>query len=78
MFEIKKKKEWRRKQNHRCNNFPKVKTFSTIQLHHLILAFIIHIQIIFVYIHKYIYALYIMNCSKKLIVLVNFINDDTS
>ena len=46
----------------------------TIYLHHLILAFII----IFVYIHKYIHALYIMNCSKKSIVLVNFIYDDTS
>ena len=44
---------------------PKVKIFSTLQLHYLILAFIIHIQIIFVYIHKYIHALYIMNCSKK-------------
>ena len=59
-------------------NLPKVKIFSTLQLHHLILAFIIHNQIIFVYIHKYIHALYIMNCSKKRIVLVNFIYDDTS
>ena len=33
---------------------------------------------IFVYIHKYIHVLYIMNCSKKWIVLVNFIYDDTS
>ena len=32
---------------------------------YLILALIIHNQIIFVYIHKYIHALYIMNCSKK-------------
>ena len=65
-FEISKKKlEWRRKQNHRLNNLPKVKIFSTLQVHHLILAFIIHNQIIFVYIHKYIHALYIMNCSKK-------------
>ena len=70
--------EWRRKQNHRRSNLPKVKIFSTLQLHHLILAFIIHNQIIFVYIHKYIHALYIMNCSKKWIVLVNFIYDDTS
>ena len=47
-------------------NLPKVKIFSTLQLHHLILAFIIHNQIIFVYIHKYIHALYnIMNCSKQ-------------
>ena len=53
-------------------------TDLTIYLHHLILAFIIRNQIIFVYIHKYIHALYIMNCSKKLIVLVNFIYDDTS
>ena len=60
------------------NNLPKVKIFSTLQLHHLILAFIIHNQIIFVYIHKYIHALYIMNCSKNWIVLVNFIYDDTS
>ena len=30
----------------------------TIYLHHLILAFIICNQIIFVYIHKYIHALY--------------------
>ena len=37
----------------------------TIYLHHLILAFIICNQIIFVYIHKYIHALYIMNCSKN-------------
>ena len=36
-----------------------------LQVHHLILAFIIHNQIIFVYIHKYVHALYIMNCSKK-------------
>ena len=50
----------------------------TIYLHHLILAFIICNQIIFVYIHKYIHALYIMNCFKKSIVLVNFIYDDTS
>ena len=50
----------------------------TIYLHHLILAFIICNQIIFVYIQKYIHALYIMNCSKKSIVLVNFIYDDTS
>ena len=64
-----------RKQNHRLNNLPKVKIFSTLQLHHLILAFIIHNQIIFVYIHKYIHALYII---KKWIVLVNFIYDDTS
>ena len=40
-------------------------TDLTIYLHHLILAFIIRNQIIFVYIHKYIHALYIMNCSKK-------------
>ena len=72
-FEISK-----RKQNHRLNNLPKVKIFFTLQVHHLILAFIIRNQNIFVYIHKYIHALYIMNCSKKLIVLVNFINDDTS
>ena len=45
--------------------YPRLKIFSTLQLHHLILAFIIHNQIIFVYIHKYIHALYIMNCSKK-------------
>ena len=63
-FEIKNKIEWR-KQNHRRNNLPKAKIFSTLQLHHLILAFITHNQIIFVYIHKYIHALYIMNCSKK-------------
>ena len=50
----------------------------TIYLHHLILAFIICNQIIFVYIHKYVHALYIMNCSKKSIVLVKFIYDDTS
>ena len=31
----------------------------------LVLAFIIHNKIIFVYIHKYIYTLYIMNCSKQ-------------
>ena len=37
-----------------------------LQVHHLILAFIIRNQIIFVYIHKYIHALYIMNCSKKM------------
>ena len=60
------------------NNLPKAKIFSTLQLHHLILAFITHNQIIFVYIHKFIHALYVMNCSKKRIVLVNFINDDTS
>ena len=53
-------------------------TDLTIYLYHLILAFIIHNQIIFVYIHKYIHAFDIMNCSKKLIVLVNFIYDDTS
>ena len=54
-------------------------TDLTIYLHHLILAFIIRNQVIFVYIHKYIHALYnIMNCSKKLIVLVKFIYDDTS
>ena len=53
-------------------------TDLTIYLHHLIPAFIVHNQIIFVYIHKYIHALYIMNCSKKGIVLVNFIYDDTS
>ena len=47
------------------NNLPKVKIFSTLQVHHLILAFIIRNQIIFVYIHKYIHALYIINCSKK-------------
>ena len=63
--------EWKRKQNHRLNNLPKVKIFSTLQVHHLILAFIIHN-------HKYIHVFYIMNCSKKGIVLVNFINDDTS
>ena len=41
-------------------------TDLTIYLHHVILAFIIECnQIIFVYIHKYIHALYIMNCSKK-------------
>ena len=40
-------------------------TDLTIYLHHLILAFIIRNQIILVYIHKYIHALYIMNCSKK-------------
>ena len=40
-------------------------TDLTIYLHHLILAFIIRNQSIFVYIHKYIHALYIMNCSKK-------------
>ena len=57
--------EWRRKQNYRLNNLPKVKIFSTLQVHHLILAFIIPNQIIFVYIHKYIHTLYIMNCSKK-------------
>ena len=51
---------------HGLNNLPKVKIFSTLQVHHLILAFIIPNQIIFVYIHKYIHALYnIMNCSKK-------------
>ena len=27
---------------HRLNNLPKVKIFSTLQVHHLILAFIIH------------------------------------
>ena len=36
-----------------------------IYLHHLILAFIIRNQIIFVFIHKYIHALYIMNYSEK-------------
>ena len=39
-------------QNHRLNNLPKVKIFSTLQVHHLILAFITHNQIIFVYIHS--------------------------
>ena len=47
------------------NNLPKVKIFSTLQLHHLILAFIIHYQIIFLYIHST-YMHYIMNCSKKM------------
>ena len=37
---------------------PKVKIFSTLQVHHLILAFILRNQVIFVYIHKYIHALY--------------------
>ena len=37
-------------------------TDLTIYLHHLILAFIIRNQFIFVYIHKYIH---IMNCSKN-------------
>ena len=40
------------------NSLPKVKIFSTLQVHHLILAFIIHIQIIFVYIHKYTCIIY--------------------
>ena len=62
-----------RKQNHRRNNLPKVKIFSTLQLHHLILAFTQ--SNIFVYIHKYIHALYIMNYSKK---WIDFIHDDTS
>ena len=44
-FEIKKQIEWRRKQNHRRNNLPKVKIFSTLQLQ-------------FVCIHKFIHALY--------------------
>ena len=34
--------EWRRKQNHKLNNLPKVKIFSTLQVHHLNLAIIIH------------------------------------
>ena len=45
--------------------YPRLKYSPLLQLHHLILAFIIHNQIIFVYIHKYIHAYYIMNCSKK-------------
>ena len=57
--------EWRRKQNHRRNNLPKVKIFSTLQLHHLILAFIIHNQIIFVYIYKYIHALLPARASEQ-------------
>ena len=57
--------EWRRKQNHRRNNLLKVKIFSTLQLHHLILAFIIHNQIIFVYIRKYIHALLPARASEQ-------------
>ena len=53
MYDIKNKIEWRRKQNHRLNNLPRVKIFCTLQVQHLILAFIIRNQIIFVYIHKY-------------------------
>ena len=50
----------------RVCNLPKVKIFSTLQLHHLILAFIIHNQIIFVYIHKCIHALLrASECSER-------------
>ena len=50
------------------NNLPKVKIFSTLQLHHLILAFIIHNQIkLYTYISTYmLYILWIVLKNKLL------------
>ena len=59
-LDIKNKIEWRRKQNHRLNNLPKVKIFSTLQVHHLILAFIINN--IYISNYNYLYTYIVHTC----------------